>query len=239
MTTVAPRKLAHAPHPYFRVDAAELTIGGVAVSTLAERVGQTPFYAYDRAAIGKRIAELRQALPPEISLHYAIKANPMPAVVAHIAPLVDGLDLASAGELAVALDIGANPAHISFAGPGKTDSELHRAAAAGICVNVESEREIRVLAAYSRARGIRPRVAIRVNPDFELKTSGMKMGGGPKQNACRRCCGTSPVCRWTLSAFISTAVRRTCAPTRSPRPSTRRSSSRSHCLRTRQPPSSC
>ncbi len=181
MTTVAPRKLAHAPHPYFRVDAAELTIGGVAVSTLAERVGQTPFYAYDRAAIGKRIAELRQALPPEISLHYAIKANPMPAVVAHIAPLVDGLDLASAGELAVALDIGANPAHISFAGPGKTDSELHRAAAAGICVNVESEREIRVLAAYSRARGIRPRVAIRVNPDFELKTSGMKMGGGPKQ----------------------------------------------------------
>ncbi|HPF25237.1 MAG TPA: pyridoxal-dependent decarboxylase, exosortase A system-associated [Steroidobacteraceae bacterium] len=181
MTGNAVRKLGHAPHPFFRIEGPELTVGGIAVSRLAERVGQTPFYAYDRHAIDRRIADLRQHLPREISLHYAVKANPMPAVVAHIAPLVDGLDLASAGELAVALDIGANPQHISFAGPGKTEAELQRAAAAGICVNVESERELRILVQYARSHSVRPRVAIRVNPDFELKTSGMKMGGGPKQ----------------------------------------------------------
>jgi diaminopimelate decarboxylase len=110
-----------------------------------------------------------------------MKANPMPAVVRHMLDLVDGLDVASAGEMQVALDAGAAPTLVSFAGPGKTDLELARAAAAGITINVESEREIRVLADIGTRTGRRPRVAVRVNPDFELKTSGMKMGGGPKQ----------------------------------------------------------
>ena len=158
-----------------------LQIGGVALTRLASRVGRTPFYAYDRRMLTERVALLRRSLPPEIRLHYAMKANPMPALVAHMAGKVDGIDVASGGELAVALDAGMDPREISFAGPGKSESELAQAIAAGILVNIESPREIEILSRHSRALGLQARVAVRVNPDFELKLSGMKMGGGPKQ----------------------------------------------------------
>ncbi|OPZ02912.1 MAG: L-glutamyl-(BtrI acyl-carrier protein) decarboxylase [Alphaproteobacteria bacterium ADurb.BinA305] len=127
------------------------------------------------------MAQLRAALPAAVKLHYAMKANPMPAVVGLMAGLVDGIDVASAGELKVALDAGAHPAEISFAGPGKRDPELRQAVASRVLVNVESLRELAVLGAASRELGLPARVAVRVNPDFELKGSGMKMGGGPKQ----------------------------------------------------------
>jgi diaminopimelate decarboxylase len=171
----------HAPHPYFEARDGELLIGGRGVSAVADQVGQTPFYAYDRAVMTRKVQELRAALPAELELHYAMKANPMPAVVAHFASLVDGIDVASANEMQVALDAGVAPGLISFAGPGKSVRELERAAAAGIVINMESELEMRRLAAIALRTGARPRVAIRVNPDFELKTSGMKMAGGPKQ----------------------------------------------------------
>ena len=172
---------AHAPMDQFSAQGGELIIGGVPLSRLAARVGQTPFYAYDRQLLTARVQQLRTALPSGIKLHYAMKANPMPALVCHMAGLVDGIDVASAGELKVALDAGADPAEISFAGPGKRDAELHQAVAAGILINVESFREVPALAAASQALGLPARVAVRVNPDFELKASGMKMGGGPKQ----------------------------------------------------------
>src|SRR6185503_5005951 len=75
---------------------------------------------------------------------------------------------------------GARPDSISFAGPGKTDAELEAAHAAGIVVSLESESEMERLAAIASRRGAKARVNVRVNPDFELKSSGMKMGGGPK-----------------------------------------------------------
>ena len=173
-------KPSHAPILFPLVDG-ELQIGGIPVSRLAARVGQTPFYAYDRQLLSQRVAKLRATLPAGIELHYAMKANPMPAVVQHMAGLVDGLDVASGRELRVALDSGMNPANISFAGPGKNETELTQAVAAGIVVNVESETELQRLAQIGKKLGIAPKVAIRVNPDFELKSSGMKMGGGPKQ----------------------------------------------------------
>jgi len=165
----------------FAVRDGELVVGGERLSVLAARVGSTPFYAVDRALLRARAAELRAALPPQVRLHYAMKANPMPAVVGLMAGLVDGIDVASAGELKVALDAGADAAEVSFAGPGKRDIELRQAVASGVLVNVESMRELPVLAAASQALGRPARVAVRVNPDFELKGSGMKMGGGPKQ----------------------------------------------------------
>ena len=171
----------HAPMDRFPIVDDCLQIGGIALTRLAQRVGTTPFFAYDRGLISARVAELREHLPQGVHLHYAMKANPMPAVVQHLSRLVDGLDVASAGEMRVALDTGTAPELISFAGPGKSDAELARAVAAGIVVNVESEREIEVLTQLSRTLSVKPRVAIRVNPDFELKSSGMKMGGGPKQ----------------------------------------------------------
>jgi diaminopimelate decarboxylase len=171
----------HAPMDQFAVQDGELLIGGQPVSRLAARVGRSPFYAYDRRLLGQRVAELRAVLPPELELHYAMKANPMPALVAHLVGLVDGVDLASAGELQVALDAGADPRHVSFAGPGKSELELRQALAAGILINLESFREVALLQGLCAETGYAARVAVRVNPDFELKSSGMKMGGGPKQ----------------------------------------------------------
>ncbi len=170
----------HAPMDQFAVVDDCLQVGGMPLPQLAARVGQTPFYAYERRLLDERVARLRTTLPAGIELHYAVKANPMPAVVQHLAGRVDGLDVASLGELKVALDSGMNPAEISFAGPGKRPPELAAALAAGITVNLESAGELEILARLGREQGRRPRVAVRVNPDFELKASGMKMAGGPK-----------------------------------------------------------
>jgi diaminopimelate decarboxylase len=181
MSTTSAARPQHAPLVQFPVVDDCLQIGGMPLTRLAARVGQTPFYAYDRAAMTARVAELRRHLPPEIELHYAMKANPMPAVVQHMAGLVDGIDVASGGELRVALDTTMAPLNISFAGPGKSDADLACAVAAGIVLNMESAGEMERIAAIGERLGLRPQVAVRVNPDFELKSSGMKMGGGPKQ----------------------------------------------------------
>lgn len=162
-------------------DAGEFLVGGRPLSRVVAEVGRTPCYLYDRARIAERARGLRAALPETVRLHYAMKANPMPALVGHMVGLVDGIDVASAGELRVALDAGATPADVSFAGPGKTDAELAQAQAAGVLVNIESTREIAILARASAATGTPARVALRVNLPFELKASGMKMTGGARQ----------------------------------------------------------
>jgi diaminopimelate decarboxylase len=179
--TIEKTSPTHASMHQFPVAHGELLVGGLPLTQLAARVGRTPFYAYDRQLLAQRVAELRAILPPSVKLHYAMKANPMPALVGHMAGLVDGIDVASGGELKVALDAGTDPHEISFAGPGKSRAELRQAVAAGILVNIESFREIEELATISLDLGLPARVAVRVNPDFELKSSGMKMGGGPKQ----------------------------------------------------------
>jgi diaminopimelate decarboxylase len=174
-------KPVHAPNTLFPVVDNCLQVGGMALTRLAQRVGSTPFYAYDRALLSARVAQVRAHLPPAVALHYSMKANPMPALVQHMAGLVDGIDVASGGELRVALDTGMAPSQISFAGPGKSEAELAQAVAAGACVHAESEREILALARVGEALGVAPHLVLRVNPDFELKSSGMKMGGGAKQ----------------------------------------------------------
>lgn len=157
-----------------------LTIADIPLTELAESVGGTPFYAYDSGLITRRIDHLRRCLPNEVKLHYAVKANPMPEVVRLLTELVDGLDVASVGEMRLALEAGMPAAEVSFAGPGKTVAELTQAVAAGIVVMLESPGEMERLHGIAREAGKRPKVAVRVNPDFELKASGMKMGGGPK-----------------------------------------------------------
>jgi diaminopimelate decarboxylase len=165
----------------FPVEGGELLVGGIPLTRIAARVGQTPFYVYDRHLLTQRIETLRAALPRAIKIHYAMKANPMPALVGHMARRVDGVDVASGGELKIALDAGVNPRDISLAGPGKRVDDLGRAVAAGVLINVESFREVAALSRIQRETGLDVRVAVRVNPDFELKSSGMKMGGGPRQ----------------------------------------------------------
>ncbi|PRE47463.1 pyridoxal-dependent decarboxylase, exosortase A system-associated [Burkholderia multivorans] len=155
-----------------------LPFGGADIRQLAERAGRTPFFAYDRAAISRRVQELRRMMPGNIQLHYSIKANPMPAVIHHLATEVDGFDVASAREMALALDAGAPPADIGFAGPGKSHEDLRRAVACGVNVHVESETQLRLITALGWELGVQPRVAIRINPDFQVGHSGMRMGGG-------------------------------------------------------------
>jgi diaminopimelate decarboxylase len=159
----------------------QLLIGGVPVRRLAERVGSTPFFAYDRRLLTERVASLRAALPDDIELSYAVKANPMPALVQHLSGLVDSLDVASGAEMRVALDTPLAPGAISFAGPGKSEGELAQAVAAGVLVELESPLEADRLTGIAERLGIRPQVAVRVNPDFEVKGSGMRMGGGAQQ----------------------------------------------------------
>ena len=165
----------------FGTVAGKLAVGGIAVDRLAERVGSTPFFAYDRRLLTDRVAQLRATLPERIELSYAVKANPMPAVVQHLSGLVESLDVASALEMRTALDTTMPPTRVSFAGPGKTVPELTQAVAAGVTIEMESATEAERIVAIGGQLGVRPRVAIRVNPDFEVKGSGMRMGGGPQQ----------------------------------------------------------
>ena len=178
MTQTPPR---HISTDFFPVENGQLLLGNLPLSQLAERVGQTPFYAYDRQALTRRVNQLRQNMPAALKIHYAMKANPMPAVVQHMATLVDGFDLASAGEMKVALDTIMPAEHISFAGPGKRPVELRQAIAAGVTMNVESPHELETIARQCAVLGLSAKVALRINPAFELKASGMKMGGGAKQ----------------------------------------------------------
>lgn len=174
------KPIGHAAQSGFAVVDDCLQIGGMPLTKLAEQVGTTPFYAYDRQLVTVRVRQLRKILPSAIRLHYSIKANPMPALVRHLMGLVDGFDVASGGELQTAIDAGQQARRISFAGPGKTDAELAQAIAAGVIVHLESERELARAVRIGDTLKQRAQVVVRVNPDFELKSSGMKMGGGAK-----------------------------------------------------------
>jgi diaminopimelate decarboxylase len=159
----------------------QLAVGGMPLDRLTERVGSTPYFAYDRRLLSERVEILRATLPPTLHLSYAVKANPMPAVVQHLAGLVDALDVASTLEMRTALDTPMPAGRISFAGPGKTAAEIVQAVAAGVTIEMESATEARRVIQAGESLGVRPRVAVRVNPDFQVKGSGMRLGGGPQQ----------------------------------------------------------
>ncbi len=150
------------------------------LAVLAATIGETPAFVYDLAIVRARVARFRVAMPEQLQLHYAIKANPYAPLLLEIAKIVDGFDVASGGEMEMALAAGVTPSHISIAGPGKRDAELAAAIEAGITINLESEGEADRALAQAGRLGTRPRVAVRVNPDFEIKGSGMRMGGGAK-----------------------------------------------------------
>lgn len=156
-----------------------LLIGGRRADTLVAEAGDTPLFIYDLGLVDAKIARFRAAFP-NLHLHYAIKANSYIPILSHVSKLVDGLDIASGGELAFAIEAGADPAAISFAGPGKRDFDLEAAIAAGVTLNCESEGEAERAFAIAARIGRTPRLAVRVNPDFEIKGSGMRMGGGAK-----------------------------------------------------------
>ena len=150
------------------------------VRNLVDRAGGTPLFVYSSEMLRARVARLRAVLPPQVHVHYAIKANPFSPLLQVMSELVDGFDVASGGELEKLLELNVGARRISFAGPGKRDAELAAAISAGVTLNLESEAEAERALRIADAVGARPRLAIRVNPDFDLKGSGMKMGGGAK-----------------------------------------------------------
>jgi len=163
----------------FGGEGGELLIAGRKVSDIVAQAGETPLFVYDLGIVRRRVDALRAAMPAALSLHYAMKANPYPPLLAAMTSLLDGIDVASVGEMRLALEAGARAEAMSFAGPGKRDAELEAAIAAGVTLNCESEGEARRAIAIGDRIGVRPKLAVRVNPDFELKGSGMRMGGRP------------------------------------------------------------
>ncbi|MDE2561637.1 MAG: pyridoxal-dependent decarboxylase, exosortase A system-associated [Sphingomonadales bacterium] len=173
------KPLGPIPPGYTAIDG-ELAVDGHKASELVAKAGRTPLFVYSRALLTRRIADLRAAMPARLAIHYAVKANPYGPVLSHLAALVDGFDIASGGELAMVEAAGIDPRLVSFAGPGKRDAELEAAISRGVTLNLESEGEAERALAIGERTGLTPRLAIRVNPSFDLKGSGMKMGGGAK-----------------------------------------------------------
>ena len=151
-----------------------LLIGGRTADDLVAEAGGTPLFVYDAALVERKIQFFRAAMPAEVSLHYAVKANPYAPLLSWIADKVDGFDVASAGELGRVAHLGLP---VSFAGPGKTDQQLETAIRAGVTINLESEGEGERALAIAAQGSRPPKLAVRVNPPFSLKGAGMKMGG--------------------------------------------------------------
>lgn len=165
--------------PSFEVDEqGRLLIGGWDAEVLVGEAGGTPLFAYDTRRIADQAARFRSAMPSEVALHYAVKANPYAPLLETMANLVDGFDVASAGELGRVAHLGLP---VSFAGPGKRDQELETAIRAGVTIHVESEGEAERALAICARESLTAKLAVRVNPPFGLKGSGQKMGGLPSQ----------------------------------------------------------
>ena len=152
-----------------------LLIGGWDAEVLVGQAGGTPLFVYDTRRVADQVARFRAAFP-DLALHYAVKANPYAPLLETMAALVDGFDVASAGELGRVAHLGLP---ISFAGPGKREQELETAIRAGITINLESEGEAERALAICKREGLTAKLAVRVNPPFGLKGSGQKMGGLP------------------------------------------------------------
>ncbi|TKH46691.1 diaminopimelate decarboxylase [Paenibacillus terrae] len=150
---------------------------------LLERFGEhpTPFYYYDGDALHAHVSSLLSRLHPAVRVHYALKANGNVALAGLLRSLGCGVEIASAGEMFVAMEAGYAPEDVLYAGPGKTVAELSEAVACGIgCIHVESVRELRLLEDIAAQAGVFVRAAVRVNPDNDLSGSTIKMGGVPR-----------------------------------------------------------
>lgn len=159
----------------------ELAIGDTTLSSFAAQYG-TPLYIYDQHTVQKKCQALRNSMPDNLKIYYAVKANPNPEIIRLMSILYDGFDIASAGEAERVLEAGITPDRISFAGPGKTVAELRYVIDRQIGgISIESEQEFDHIRTIAKELGKTANVLVRVNPDFDLSQSGMKMGGGPKQ----------------------------------------------------------
>ncbi len=143
----------------------------VPLEEVARRFG-TPCYVYSRAAIERHYGEFARALAGHRALvAYSVKANSNLGVLALLARLGAGFDIVSGGELARVLAAGGDARKVLFSGVGKSEDEIAQALRAGIlCLNLESEDELRRVAQVAARLGQRAPIAFRVNPDVDAKT---------------------------------------------------------------------
>jgi diaminopimelate decarboxylase len=166
-------------HKHFGATNGELLVGGIGVSTLAEKYG-TPSFLYDCRLFDKKLDELRSALPKSFAVCYSVKANPNPLVLRHFLLRGCGLEIASIGEFNRGLAAGCPPELMLFAGPGKTAAELEAVISGGIGeIHLESTTEAKRVASISKRLGVCTRVAVRVNPSGDAEGGAMRMGGRP------------------------------------------------------------
>lgn len=162
--------------------------------------GRLPAYVYDLAALDAHAAAVRAALPG-IELYYAAKANPDPELLRVLARHVDGVEVASGGELEHVLGV-LPSARIAFGGPGKTDGELRLALDRGVeRLHVESPNELCRLIATGREAD----VLLRANLALSLGDVALAMGGGATPSAWTRPVSTN------VSRFWSARTRYACA----------------------------
>jgi diaminopimelate decarboxylase len=167
---------------YFDYRSGVLHAEAVDLMTLADAVG-TPFYCYSSATIERHYKVFAGAFAGVDALVcYAMKANSNQAVIATLAKLGAGADVVSGGELLRARAAGVPAEKIMFSGVGKTADELALAVEQNIlCVNVESEPELELLARIASAKGRTADISIRVNPDVDPKTHA-KIATGKSEN---------------------------------------------------------
>lgn len=137
-------------------------LAGLEPRELARTFG-TPLYVYDLDALAGRAAHLRAALPGQVDVAYAVKANPSLAVIARLASTGLGADVSSEGELEAALRAGVAPRTIVVTGPGKSDRFLRRAVESGVrAIAVDSPGEVARVEAAAKAAGERARLLFRL-----------------------------------------------------------------------------
>src|SRR4051794_21946965 len=163
--------------PFFSANAdGQLVIGNLSAEELVAEAGGTPLFAYDNNIVGGQIARLKAAMPDGLALYYSVTANPYEPLLNFIGRYVDGFRVVSKGELERLKRAELAGIPMTFAGPGKTDDELEAGIAAGATISVESEGEARRAIMAGEKLGVRPKLAVRVNPPFALEGGGISIG---------------------------------------------------------------
>ncbi len=142
----------------------------------------TPLYVYDTQKILSQYELLKNSLPEEFGIFYSMKANPLLGICQLFEKMGSGIEAASSGELHTALAAGFPPERIVFTSPGKTVDELEYAIESGICsINIECLDEARIINDIAMKKSRKVDISIRINPDFDVSGSGIKMSGVPTQ----------------------------------------------------------
>jgi len=156
-------------------------VQGVGVTELAERYG-TPLFVYDGTELADRLTGLRGLLHPSMEVFFSLKSNPNVAVCALLHANGARAEVSSMAELLTARQAGVAPENVMFLGPGKSHAELEACLDEGIYTIIcESYGELALIDQLAAARGLVTPVALRINPAFSVKGSGLTMGGKPRQ----------------------------------------------------------